>query len=726
MPEITFRYQPPTAGRHEVGLAGDFSNWRILDLNDRGGVYVLSLHVEKGRYRYKFIVDGHWLPDPNNPLCEPDPFGGTNSLLVIEDDTRGRLSWHQVSEDMTLLDERQGHYIEVIRISADSYELRFNWHPSLPAVLIAFIDGKEHRLNRLGTTGGKDVHHCSFETVSPRIGVLVKAEGPDITLFYGISGFTSEGDGASPLEIDLAELPVFDVPDWVHRSVIYQIFPDRFYNGDPSNDPDFQEDYYDGSRTPPRQGELLPSNREYYHLVRDWMDISGLKQSPWQEEGKPDWWSFYGGDIAGVRRKLPYLIDLGIDCIYFNPLWKAKSNHKYDAADFCSIDPHFGSEREMRELVEEAHKAGIRIIVDVAFNHTGEDFWAFRDCVEKGPDSPYWNWYDWQQWPLPDPLPLDFQPKQYYQCWWGIKDMPDLNYDLSRPHPAENYVKDITHAVPNQPLVDHILQTATWWLNGIGIDGFRLDVPDEVPFWFWELFRRHVKSIKPDAWLVGEIWQSASGWIGERYFDSVMNYAHFKDPVLEFFIQGGMSSKSFREGIEEGLALYPRHAAGAMMNLLGSHDTLRVLELAGGDTGRLKLAQLFQMTFFGAPHIYYGDEIAMCGGRDPDNRRPFNWDWEQDPQAVDLHGYVRDLIKIRRSNPVLTGGEFGFMDLPDGLLGWKRFQGEESVCVITNYSTTGHMIPGLDAKSLLFRAGEVEPRPGGILLAPLAGVVYQG
>ncbi|HNQ43827.1 MAG TPA: glycoside hydrolase family 13 protein, partial [Candidatus Cloacimonadota bacterium] len=507
----------------------------------------------------------------------------------------------------------------------------------------------------------------------------------DQTVCLGAQGLTPVA--ISPLHCEPDAYEIFPIPDWVKGSIIYQIFPDRFYNGDPAKNQDFSEWYYADSRTPPPSGETLAANQEYYHFEPDWYNISGLKQSPWLEEGKPDWWSFYGGDIAGVAQKLDYLSDLGISVIYFNPLWEAKSNHKYDSADYRKLDPHFATTAEMREFVDMAHGKGIKIILDVAFNHTGESFWAFRDCVEKGKASDYWNWYDWHKWPLPKPLPPDFKPKEYYQCWWGIKDMPDLNFDLSRTHPAENHIRDIRDAQPNASLVDYILSSVEWWLTDIGIDGFRLDVPDEVPWWFWQIFRQKVKNLKPEAWLVGEIWQDATPWISPRYFDSVMNYAYFKSPVLEFFIHKLISKPEFILRIEEGLAVYPDHAARAMMNLLGSHDTQRIMEIARGDTSLVKQAVFFQMTCIGTPHIYYGDEIGMLGGKDPDNRRPFNWRWQEQESSVELREFYKKLIALRRQYPVFVEGEFSFVDLGSELLGYRRFDDSVQLLCIINASS---------------------------------------
>jgi len=725
MPEIRFSYQPPTAGEHEVGIAGDFTSWEILDLVDTGGIYIISLHVENGIYRYKLIADGNWIPDPGNPSREPDPFGGYNSILEVKTEKAPEFTWEDVWRDKSLLLERTGHYFSLNRISEDRYELRFRWYTFLPAELTAILDGEEHPLFRLGRKGKDDLWHCRFKTSKSQIGIIIRISTGDRALFYfGEHGFSEDADAFKPRGYELSALQVFAVPDWVHKSVIYQIFPDRFRNSDHALDPDFSEDYYTDCREPPPEGEILPPHREYYHLVRDWNDISGLKQSPWLEEGKPDWWSFYGGDIPGVRQKLDYLRDLGISVIYFNPLWQAKSNHKYDAADFCKIDPHFGTEDDMKALVGEAHQIGIRIIVDVAFNHTGDDFWAFQDCVQKGPDSEYWTWYDWKKWPLPDPLPPDFKPREYYQCWWGIKDMPDLNFDHKRHHPAENYVKDISRAEPNWPLVEHILKCVGWWLKEIGIDGFRLDIPDEVPFWFWQIFREHVKKIKPDAWIVGEIWHNAKSWVSPRCFDSVMNYAYFKDPLLEFFILQMISPEAFRGKIEEGLAEYSHQSASAMMNLLGSHDTIRVLELAEGEISRLKLAVLFQMTFIAAPHIYYGDEIAMRGGRDPDNRRPFNWDWNKDARSRDLRDQYRELIKLRKGQILLTDGEFAFLEAPEGIIAHTRYDETGRINVVLNFSEETQVFRSSRAGETLFNLGKVVFQSGEFRLPSGSGIVF--
>ncbi len=724
MRQIRFSYQGLTVSKHEVGIAGDFTSWDILELEDMGGIYVITLPVDSGTHRYKFIVDGVWMPDPANPLTEQDPFGGLNSVLVVESETAPRYDWQQVYDNPYLLADELEHYLELIRFGKKSYELRIRWYPGIDCQVEAIIADRQYPCRKVGHTGNHEVYSCCFESSLDEISLVLRFSKPDQELFLGSPGFVKNRDEVLAHRIITADLPIFEIPDWVAKGVIYQIFPDRFYNGDPSLNPSFDRWYYENCRTAPKKGEKLHKNQEYFHFEEDWYDIANLKQNPYLEEGQPDWWSFYGGDLKGVIQKLDYLQDLGISILYFNPLWEAKSNHKYDAADFMSIDPAFGDEATVQNLVKEANKRGMKIILDVAFNHTGETFWAFRDCVEKGEESRWWNWYDWKKWPLPEPLPPDFDPEEYYQCWWGIKDMPDLNYDLSREHPAENYVKDMSKAEVNQSLVEHLLQTATWWLQHIGIDGFRLDVPDEVPYWFWQLFRSHVRSIKKDSWLVGEIWYDARGWVNHRYFDSVMNYAYFKDLVLGYFFLQDISALDFKAKISEGLARYPHHASAAMMNLLGSHDTWRIATLGKGKISRLKAALVFQMCFLGTPHVYYGDEILMQGESDPDNRRPFDWKWEADAAAREHRTHLKALINLRKQSPVLQTGAFTWLETEAELLAFKRYDSDSIIEVYINISDVPFSIPN-HSQEQLFGLGRCSVKGDALVLHPDAALVLK-
>ncbi len=743
MRKIRLQYAHLTAGDHNVGLVGDFNAWQIEDMYDVGGTYQADLNLEPGVYRYKLIVDGNWISDPANPLTEDDPYGGKNSLLIIAEQEY-KITWDDIVSNVknealtapidsvtpspekvlwTLTHEH--NLVTINRIDKQSFEFRFSWFSGLAELVTLYISNAPVELTKIGTNKHFDLWHCIIKNhgVISNIKFYTEIEYQNQRLFHGLSGICKDQQSVIPFNLSVHKLPVFEIPEWVKHGIIYQIFPDRFHNGNPDIDPDFSEWYYQDSRTLPPNGEVLEPQQEYYHLVQDWRDISGLTQSPYLPSGKPDWWSFYGGDIAGVLQKLDYLQDLGVTIIYFNPLWKAKSNHKYDSADYMSIDPHFGTKEDMCGLVSAAHQKGIRVIIDVAFNHTGETFWAFRDTIEKGPFSDYWNWYDWHKYPVPNPLPPDFQPKEYYQCWWGIKDMPDLNYDLSRLHPEENYVKNIKYAVTNQPLVDYVLRAVEWWLSEIDVDGFRLDVPEEVPFWFWELFRKKVKGIKSDAWIVGELWNNAEEWVNPVYFDSIMNYAYFKAPVIEYLLARSIDQTDFQRRICEGLTIYPIQSLQAMMNLLGSHDTWRILELAKSDVQLLKLAITFQMSFIGTPHIYYGDEICMHGKKDPDNRRPFNWNWEKRAEAVELHDFYRQMIRIRKDNPVLTEGEFAFVPESTQICHYHRFDLDSDIHIIINPTDEGIAFKFPQTAKLLADTGAWDSNTG--IINPKSAIIYQ-
>jgi len=459
------------------------------------------------------------------------------------------------------------------------------------------------------------------------------------------------------------------------KGIIYQIFCDRFCNADKSLNPDFKEWYYN----PVLNSLSSAAQKGRYRLEEDWNDSRILQKHPDRH------YVFYGGDLKGAIEKLDYLHELGITQIYFNPLVKGESNHKYDAFDYQEIEPHLGGNQVFKELVIECHKIGISVILDFAFNHTGVGFFAFQDCLKNGENSKYYNWYDWYKFPLPQKIPQKFDASKYYQCWWGHATLPDLNYDLKRFHPDENAIKDISKAEVNEPLVEHILQVAQFWLAEMDIDGFRLDVPNEVPFWFWELFKSKVKSIKPTTYLVGEIWHNAEEW-APKYFDAVMNYTYFREPVLQYFALQSMNTQQFTKLIMAGLHNYGFYNLSLMMNLIGCHDTYRFLEACGGDHQKLKLTLIFQMTWIGIPHIYYGDEIGMLGAGDPDNRRPMNWNYTEEPESVELQEFIKKLIEIRKNNPELVLGEIEIKELQDDILCYVRTLKKDKIMVIINNS----------------------------------------
>ncbi|MBU1298924.1 MAG: glycoside hydrolase family 13 protein [Bacteroidetes bacterium] len=408
-----------------------------------------------------------------------------------------------------------------------------------------------------------------------------------------------------------------DVPEWLTDAIFYQIFPERFANGDTTND---------------------PANKEVWGAI-------------------PKYYNYFGGDLKGVIDKLDYIESLGVNAIYFNPIFESNSNHKYHTKDYFKIDPHFGDDATFKQLIDECHKRGIKVVIDGVFNHTGTDFFAFEDIVKNEKNSKYLHWFKVHSFPVQLP-----PAKPNYEAWWGLGELPKLMAD--------------------EPDVKKYLFDATRKWTEMGIDGWRLDVPNEMSHGFWVEWRKLVKSINPNCYIVGEIWEDASPWLKGDQFDAVMNYL-FRDAVNLYFVFNKLNTKQF----DSLLAIprkYPTEVQYALQNLVGSHDTERFLTLTKGNTAKAKLSALLQMTYIGAPMIYYGDEIGMMGGRDPDCRRTMIWDtlhWN-----FALLDFYKKVIKIRNENPVFRHGSYKTIltDNEKNLFGFIRDYENEKVIVILN------------------------------------------
>ena len=414
------------------------------------------------------------------------------------------------------------------------------------------------------------------------------------------------------------------VPYWVQDSIFYQIFPDRFYNSDPGNDP---------------------------QNIQAWGE-------------KPTLWGFQGGDLRGVIDKLDYLLDLGISAIYFNPIFQATSNHRYNISDYYKIDAKLGTENDFKALLDVAHQNQIRIVIDGVFNHCGRGFFAFNDILENQSHSPYVDWFHMKKLPPDAYSPGDAED---YEAWWKFKSLPKFNTD-------------------NPQVRKYILDIARYWIR-LGVDGWRLDVPNEIDDdRFWEEFREVVKSENPDAYIVGEIWDGDPKWVGPKSFDGLMNYP-VRESVIEFLMERN-SADDFSQKIDRQLSQYSRENVYAMYNPLGSHDTVRIKNKLGGNQKKLKMAFTFLMAFPGAPAIYYGDEIGLDGEKDPDCRKAFPWDenkWDQD-----LRKFIQQLINIRKSRAVLRRGSYQevVVDSKRGIYAFSRKLGGENLLTVMNGSGT--------------------------------------
>ena len=407
-------------------------------------------------------------------------------------------------------------------------------------------------------------------------------------------------------------------PYWVQDAIFYQIFPDRFANGDPSNDP--------------------PN-------MQKWGSV-------------PTTWGFQGGDLRGIIQHFDYLLDLGITAIYLNPIFAATSTHRYNTSDYYQIDPKLGTLADFRALLNTAHRNDVRIVLDGVFNHVGRGFFAFVDVLENCENSPYKDWFYVKNFPLDA---YGSGESDNYLGWWNLKSLPKLN-------------------TSNDQVRKYIFNVARYWIEQ-GIDGWRLDVPNEIDDDdFWAEFRRVVRAANRDAYLLGEIWDVNPRWANDNHFDGLMNYP-VRDSLLALF-QGRENAVQFGEHMNGLLKAYKPENLSAMYVPLDSHDTERFKTLVSGNTDKLKLAFLFQMAFPGAPAIYYGDEIGLEGGKDPDSRRAFPWkeaDWN-----LEIRAWVKTLIALRKRIPSLRRGGFIQLLAEDGQYAFARTLGEDKALVTLN------------------------------------------
>lgn len=412
---------------------------------------------------------------------------------------------------------------------------------------------------------------------------------------------------------------VFDAPDWVKSTNWYQIFPERFANGDSSNDPE---------------------------------DVV-----PWGQQ-EPSQTNFFGGDFEGVIQHLDYLVDLGINGIYFTPIFKAPSNHKYDTIDYFEIDPQFGSKEDLKQLVKACHERGIKIMLDAVFNHSGYHFAPFQDVLENGQQSKYANWFH------PHSFPLHGGDAPNYEAFAFVAAMPKLNTN-------------------NSEVKKYLFEVAAYWINEFDIDGWRLDVANEVDHQFWREFRTVVREAKSDIYILGEIWHDSMPWLNGDQFDAVMNYP-FTTNVMNLLAKETISAQQFMDSMTTVVQSYPKHVMDHTFNLVGSHDTPRVLTLCNEDERRVKLIYTLLYTFMGSPCMYYGDEIGLTGDQDPGCRKCMEWDSSK--QNRDILQHVKKLITLRNTETLLANdGDFQFLNrVEKNIVAFVKHQENKQILVLIN------------------------------------------
>lgn len=437
----------------------------------------------------------------------------------------------------------------------------------------------------------------------------------------------------------------FQVPEWAKKTVWYQIFPERFANGDTTNDP---------------KGTL-----------------------PWGSKA-PDRQDFFGGDLQGVFEHLDHLEELGVNGLYFCPIFEAHSNHKYDTIDYLKVDPAFGDEALLKKLIAECHNRGMKVMLDAVFNHMGDVSPQWQDVIKNGSKSPFADWFHIHE------FPVSYTPGEDFE------DAKDLTYDVFAftPHmPKLN--------TANPEVEAYLLNIAKYWIEEFDIDAWRLDVANEVDHHFWKKFRQVCDETKADFYILGEIWHSSQSWLQGDEFHGVMNYAYM-DAIKDYFIKGVIPMEQMVSEINQQLMYYRDQTNQVQFNVLDSHDTPRILTEAKGDKDLMKQVTAFTYLQPGTPCIYYGDEYAMTGEMDPDCRKCMVWD--PDEQDQDMFQFFQTLVAFRKNwQPILSAGQLKW-EVVEDKSGMIRISRETKAGKLTGVFNTG--VIGEEAKHVAV-SGEV-------------------
>ena len=741
MSRVTFKFKAPM-GAKSVNLAGSMNGWNkdADPMQIVGNDYEVAKELKDDEYQYKFVVNGdQWVQDPLNPEGVEDNNGGKNSLLRLGAGAKFRRSEESVGDGKLNADgfEHDPAQVDYVNPQGDG-----------GAIVKVRVAAHDAGSARLVTSAGRRVSLAS-EFADDRYeffrGELTASDGNAGMFKYKVvvedkvatapasAGATDEREYVATIN----KTKVFSTPAWARDVVWYQIFPERFRNGDKSNDPT------DNKHFRPK-------------WTGDWFEAGHNETGPALELGIYD--RMYGGDLQGVTEKLDYLKSLGIGAIYFNPVFQASTNHKYNAMDFRHVDEHFGtkgdwakanakedlldpktwtftdSDKLMLALIKKAHGMGIKVIFDGVWNHTGPEHPAFQDIIKNGKASKYSGWYNVTDWNKPW---ADAKTPFTYEGWFGVTGLP-----VFKEKPGGGFAE--------RAVTDHVFAVTRRWMdpNGDGdpsdgIDGWRLDVANEVGDSFWTEWRGVVKGTNPEAVLIAEIWDPPARWVKGDMFDCVMNYESCAKPLLRYWADGKAPSALKADAMRYRHSL-PDQSQAVMMNLMDSHDTDRLASMIANPNrsydganrlqdavhanktfsydmtrpnaeifGRVKALAAMQFCWVGSPQIYYGDEVGMWAADDPQNRKPMVWkdlepyakDNGKDEPKVDedLFRAFQRLGAIRNGNPALKRGGFEVLAADDasGVFAFRRWKEGRQVVVVSNNAKAG----GSAAKVSLNLAG---------------------
>jgi glycosidase len=703
----------------------------------RAGVWEATVPLAEGVHHYKFVIDGgRWVNDvkySDKELEKGDNYGGVNSAVMVGFDARKLPPARADHVNVEALRHVPGDLADVNVVDEEYVRFRVRTQArDVERVEVVMRDGEVTTpapLFKVGTESGLDV-----------FAGLAKAPGKRVEYWFRVSD-GSDAESLGKGEFRLEVKPAFETPDWARDAVWYQVFPERFRNGETANDPEgvkrWQAKWF---ATLP--GEAAGEGNFYKG-----------RGNVWQRR--------YGGDVQGLREALPYLKRLGVNAIYLNPVFEAESMHKYDATDFRHIDDNFGvkgdlaklegetddpatwkwsdSDKVFLDFVAEAHRQGFKVVIDGVFNHVGRNHWAFQDVLKKGRASKYADWFDVRDWNRPIK----------YIAW-------DKGGEPTSDGALPVFKKDEKLGLVRGPR-EHVFAITRRWLApdgdpSRGVDGWRLDVPGDIPHPFWVEWRKVVKGAKPDAYIVGEIWDWAQPWLRGDQFDAVMNY-RFADAAQQFFVnrERAIAPSEFASRLSQMVNAYPLQVSMVQQNLFDSHDTDRLASMFvnpdlaydaanrlqdngpnysarkpnAAEWARMKQAVVCQMAFVGAPMIYYGDEAGMWGPDDPSNRMPMVWEDMQpydDPEVAfkgDLFEHYRRVIAVREGLKALRWGYFRPVVVKDGegVLAFARTLNDQAVYVVMNRSAqerevevpvdgVGEMVDWMDGESAEVVVGE--------------------
>ncbi len=628
--QFSLKLNGPAKG---VSVAGSFNGWSPTanPMHEQAGTnqWTLKLPLAPGEYTFKYVINGtQWVNAPGLPL-QSDGNGNTNSVMFVLPSDYAK--YPDALHDDSITPDGVTHKPNapfVTRVSRSAIRFTLKTRAGDVAKCLFLQPGRPAIAMHIAMSNA--IHDTWEVNIPARPDIIRYAflleDGPN-PMRLDADGLEAATGTTHYFEVHTDSFPPFVTPEWPTSAVFYQIFPDRFADGNPD--------------------KVEPHMRPF--------------------GSKPDFTHWQGGDIKGIEQHWWYLKTLGINAIYFNPIFEAKTYHGYDTTNYLKVDPHFGTNAQLKQLVSRAHGDGWHVILDGVFNHTGVDFPPFKSLLTLGAASPYKSWYFIHHFPL-----HVRNGESGYTAWLNSPSLPKLDVD-------------------SPPVRSYLFHVIRYWMKYAGIDGWRLDAADQVDPAFWRVFRKVVKRQNPHAYLVGEIWGNAASWLQGDEFDSVMNY-RWRQAVLDFFANSSTTPSQFSAALNRIEEDYPPAADRVMFNILDSHDTVRINNSFNHDWQRERQAVLFQLTYPGTPCIYYGDEIGMHGGHDPDDRRAMIWNKQKWNREI-LNFYTT-LIHLRESMKVLQIGSYSPLIANDAqsVFGFTRKLGNTMVVVLVNRSDVQHTV----------------------------------